>query len=67
MSAVARPRNVLRDQLPDDIACDVRQTKIPAMRTVREFRVVDSQAVEERGVKIVHMNRVVDWVVPQLV
>ena len=46
---------------------DGRQTKIPALRTVREFRVIYSQTVQERRMKIVDVNRVVDWVVPQFV
>ena len=51
---------VSSEDLLYDVAVDIGETKIPTGVFVSEFEVIDSQKMQHRGMKIVHMKRVVD-------
>jgi len=45
---------------PDDFAIHVGEPIIAALETVGQFRMVDAQAVQDRGVQVVNRDRVLD-------
>src|SRR5262249_31273439 len=51
----------------DDRSGDVGETVIAALKTECEAGVIDAEAVEDRGVEVVDMNRVRDHVVGKFV
>src|SRR5262245_475554 len=51
-------RTSLRQDRLDDLAVYVRQSVVPALELVRQPGVVDAQAVQDRGVQIVNVDRV---------
>ena len=44
-------------QIFDDVAVHIRQPEVPALELVRQPRVVDAQAVQNRGLQIVNVDR----------
>ena len=47
----------LRQNLADDLPVDVGQAEVAALEAVGEPLVVDAQAVQDRGVQIVDVDR----------
>jgi hypothetical protein len=52
----------LRQQLLDDIPADVGQPKIAALGLVSELQVIQTQQMQNRGLKIVHVHAVFDGI-----
>ena len=52
--------------VPHDISMHVRQPEISSLPVSQPFA-VDSQAVEQRGIEVVDMDRVVDDIVAKVV
>ena len=57
----------LRQNLRHHIPADVRQPEMAALELVGQLLVVDAQAVQDRGVQVVDVDRVVDDVVAEVV
>jgi hypothetical protein len=57
VTAGRRVREELRDQLPDDVAVNVRQPEVATLRAEREFLVVEAEEGKDRGVQVVDMHR----------
>ena len=51
----------------DDLSVDVGQAVVAALELVRQPRVVDAQAVQDRGVQVVDVDRVLGDVVAEVV
>src|SRR5436190_6262707 len=51
----------------NDSSLHIRQPKISSLKTVRQLRVVDSQAVQQRGVQVVHVDGIFGDVVAIIV
>ncbi len=49
------------------MTCDIRQAKRPALVSVRQFLMVHAQQVQDRGVKIIHVHRVLRDGVAQII
>src|SRR6516165_4481629 len=52
-----RPRRSGEDR-PDDVAVDVGQAEVAPLESVREPLVVDAEEVEQRGLEVMHVDRV---------
>src|SRR5438105_1986424 len=57
----------LRDDVVDDGARDVREPEVAAAVPVRQLRVIDAEQVEDGRVQIVHVNRFLDGLEPEVV
>ena len=57
----------LGNQVADDLAADIRQTKLTPLVGIGELRVVYSKLVQQCGVQIVNVNRLGDDVVTEVV
>jgi len=47
-------KDTSRDDVMHDLARHISQSKVPAVKTIGEFRVIESQEVEDRRVQVVH-------------
>ncbi len=63
----AEIRGCSGDQLRDDLAGDVGQAEVAPLEAVGEPRVVDAEQVEDRGVEVVDVDRVLDDVPAEVV
>ena len=61
----ADPRS--RKEFVDEFPVDIGQSVVATLGSVREAFVVESEAMEQRGLDVVHMHRFVDDVVSQFV
>src|SRR5690348_2712002 len=57
----------LRENWTDDVPAHVGQPEMTALEFVSQFGVIDAQAVEHRGVQIVHVHAILDHVVAEVV
>src|SRR5262249_24293559 len=55
------------DQFVDDLAFDVRQTEVPTAVAIREFGMVDSHQMEDRGMQVVNVDGLIDDLEAKLV
>ena len=53
----------LRQEIANDFAGNVGKPKVSALVKIGQAFVVDSQAMQDRGVKVMNVNRVTDDVV----
>ena len=60
-------RQRLRKDLLDEAAVNVGQTVIAALKAIRKSLVINAQAMHDRGVKIVDVDRILGDVVTELV
>src|SRR5687767_1568663 len=58
---------LLRQQFCHDLAAHVGEAEVAALESERELLVIDAEAMQERGVKIVNVDRVLDNVVTEVV
>src|SRR2546422_6900473 len=56
-----------RQDLPHGLPANVSQAEIAALEAISEPQVIDPQQVENRGVKVVHVNGVLRSVVAQVI
>src|SRR5882724_10651524 len=57
----------LDQQIPQHVSLHVRQAKMAALELVSQPSVVDAQAVQKGRVQVVHVDRIVHYVVAELV
>ena len=50
-----------------DLSVNIREPKVSALETIRQSPVVDSQAMENRGIEVVNVHRVLDYVVTEVI
>src|SRR5262245_62514976 len=55
------------EELPDDLTADVGEPEVAALEPVGQSGMVESQEVEDGGVQVVDMDRVLDRVEAQVV
>ena len=55
------------ERLLDDAAGGVGEAEVPALELVGQPRVIDAQAVQDRGVQIVDVDRILRDVVAEVV
>ena len=49
-------RRALRKQSLHDFAFNIRQPEVAALKTIGEFRVIEAEQMQKRGVQIVDMD-----------
>jgi hypothetical protein len=60
-------RFFLCEQFLDELARDIGQPKIAPLKTIREFRVIEAEQMEQRSMQIVNMDLVTNNVKTELV
>jgi len=63
----ARRHTALRDDFVDDVAVHVGQAEIAAGVMIRQFFVIESEEPENGRVQIMHVDRILDGLEPELV
>lgn len=58
---------VLCQHLTHNIAMNVGQPKITALKFIGHSRVIDAQAMQDRCIEIMNVNRVLSYVVAEVV
>ena len=58
---------MLRGQLAYHFAGDIREPEIPTLESIRQFGVIETEKVQDRGVQVMDMDAVFDHIEPQLV
>src|SRR5262249_9634515 len=61
------PAPPLSQNFPENVPAYVRQSEAPSLKFVGKLRMVDPQAVQDGRVEIVHINRITDDVVAEIV
>src|SRR2546421_508031 len=55
------------DDVLDDLAGDIGQAEVTALKAIRQFLVVEAEQVQDRRLQVVDVDRLVDGVETQLV
>ena len=61
------PMHTLRQHLAQYITADVSQAEVASLVPIRQPRVVEAQAMQDRSLQVVDVNTVFDGMVTQLI
>ena len=57
----------LSQNFMDNLAVHIRETEVSSLETISQFRVIETEQMQDRRMKIVHVNAVFGDVEPEFV